>query len=333
MSNGTPDPDHRDLLRSPYDPDPDDGVGTSREGESELPWVPAVVAAALGAFVVGAFVVYGVVAGPVEDEVQADVASTTTAPPIPVEATGFPVGFVAVTDEIGARVVAIHESTRAITVAVSTAVAANLDPAQVEPLDVAYWVLDDGGVAGVVPMVRQYVIVGSLGNVTVEFPPQAPLREPEIIPYLSSGATTSHTLTLELDASVPQVLGGMMIDFGDGRVVVIDELTIGDGWGWVEWSTLGDAVAMVDVTVTFEGTDDPGSDVIDPTRLASAHTPGFFGVQVPPPLYGFRGSASLVRAGEPLSSTNSPTAITVDVTATVPDSVVQGRPIPLPPGG
>ncbi|HSJ72460.1 MAG TPA: hypothetical protein VLA29_12530 [Acidimicrobiia bacterium] len=329
-----PNPDYRDLLRSPYDPDPDDGAGRSGEGDSELPWVPAVVAAALGAFLVGAFVVYAVVAGPVEDEVLVD-ESTTTTQAVPVQATEVPDGFVAITDEIGARVVSVDTSAHAITVAVSTAVAGTLDPAEVEPLHVAYWVLDDGDTADANPMVRQYEIIGSLGNVTVDFPPQASLREPEIIPYLASGETTSHTLTLELDASVPQVLGGMMIDFGNGRVVVIDELTIADGWGWVAWSTLGDAVAMVDVIVTFEGTDDPGSDMIDPTRLASAHlqTPGFFGAQVPPPLYGFTGSASLVRAGEPLSSVNSPTAITVDITATVPDSVVQGSPIPLPSGG
>lgn len=332
MSDG-PNPDYRDLLRSPYDPEPVDGVGMKGEGESDLPWMPAVVAAALGAFLVGAFVVYSVVTGPVEDEVLVEESTTTTTQAVPVQATEVPDGFVAITDEIGARVVSTDTSAHAITVAVSTAVAGTLDPGEVEPLDVAYWVLDDGDVAEDIPMVRQYAIIGSLGNVTVDFPPQASLREPEIIPYLSSGETTSHTLTLELDANVPQVLGGMMIDFGDGRVVVIDELTIADGWGWVEWSTLGDAVALVDVTVTFEGTDDPGSDIIDPTRIASAHTPGFFGVQVPPPLYGFTGSASLVRVGEPLSSMNSPTAITVDVTATVPDSVVQGSPIPLPSGG
>jgi hypothetical protein len=334
MSDG-PNPDYRDLLRSPYDPDPDDGVGMSGEGESELPWVPAVVAAALGAFLVGAFVVYAVVTGPVEEEVLTDETSTTTMPAIPVEATGFPDGFVAVTDEIGARVLATNSSTGAVTVAVSTAVAGNLDPAEVEPLDVAFWVLGERDAALFVPMVRQYVTIGSLGNVTVEFPPQASLDGFELTPHLSSGASTSHTLTLDLDATVPQVLGGMMIDFGDGRVVVIDELTIGDGWGWIEWSTLGGAVATVDVTVTFEGTDDPGSDMIDPTRLASAHRPppGFFGVRVPPPLSGFTGSASLVRVGEPLSSMNSPTAITVDVTATVPDSVVLGSPIPLTPAG
>lgn len=330
MSDG-PNPDYRDLLRSPYDPD--DSVGTKAEGASELPWVPAVVAAALGAFLVGAFVVYAVVTGPVEEEVLAEETSTTTMPAMPVEATGFPDGFVAVTDEIGARVVATDTSTGATRFAVSTVVAGNLDPADVEPLDVAFWIMD-GGAADFVPMVGQYVTIGSLGNVTVEFPPMGSLEGSEIIPYLSSGRATSQTLTVDLDATVPQVLAGMMIDFGDGMVVVIDGLTIGDGWGWVEWSTQGGA-AIVDVIVTFEGTDDPGSDMIDETRLASAHRqpPGFFGVPVPPPLYGFTGSASLVRVGEPLSSTNSPTAITVDITATMPDAVVQASPIPLPSGG
>lgn len=335
MSDGTPNPDFRDLMRSPYDPDPDDPVGASGEGESELPWVPAVVAAALGALLVGAFVVYAVVAGPVEDEVLADETSTTMLPSVPVEATGFPDGFVAVTDQIGARVVATDSSTGAVTVAVSTAVAGNLDAAEVEPLDVAFWVLGERDTALFVPMVRQYATIGALGNVTVEFPPQVSLDGFELTPHLASSTSTSRTQTLDLDATVPQILAGMMIDFGDGRVVVIDELTIGDGWGWVEWSTLGGAVATVDIVITFEGTDDPGSDTIDPTRLASAHLqpPGFAGVVVPPPLYGFTGSGSLVRVGEPLTSMNSPTAITVDVTATVPDSVVLGSPIPLTPAG
>ena len=323
-------PDYRNLLKSPYDPDP--GDRHRREGESDLPWVPAVVAASLGALVVGVFVVFAVATGP--DAPEEVTTSTTVAASIaPDQGTGPPPSFVEVTRDVAAAVVGFSDADRGSVAAVVTAVDAGADPAIVPPLDVAYWALIRP--AGEQEMRSQYSEKGVIGNITVEFPPGPVAEDRVLVPYVSVGEAVTAAFTFELDASVPQTVEGQRLELPTGDVVVIDGLVIGDGWGWLDWSTERSAVAKVDAIVTFVGTDDPGTDdVVDPTQLLSPHlVPLRQGTGVPPlaPLYGFTGSERLARFAEPLSTSNAPTAITVELRVTVPGDIARGSEIPLPP--
>ncbi len=328
-------PDYSDLLRSPYDLEPDAALDApSSDGGADISWKPAVIAAALGAFLVSAFVIYSVVSSPdeaVEDSSPDTVTSTTVAPDA-VQSTALPDGFTAVTDEVGAKVEAVDVSPRATVLAVSSAVPGAEEPAEVPPLDAAYWelVLDDGPR----PMAAQYQSRGSLGAVTVEFAPIAALRGPSLIPSFAV-AEDEATETIDLDAEVPASVNGYEIVLGDGRYVAIEALVIGDGWGHVTWSSRG-GPAKVETVVRFIGTDDPGTDIVDETVLTSPHLQNLTqgsGVVPLPPLYGFTGSEQLTRSGEPLGGGNQAQAIVVEVRVVMPSEVVEGEPIPVPTRG
>ena len=318
-------PDYSDLLRSPYDPDEPQ---EAREGESDLPWVPAVIAACLGALVVGAFVVFAVVTGP--DEPQDDAAPPTTTGTTMVVAEpsdGPPDGFVPVTDTVAARVIGTDVSPGATVVAIATAVSGGVDPGTIEPLDVAYWVLRTGGAD--VEMVAQSGAKLGIGNTTIEFPPQLSLRQPELVPYVAIGSATD-TTTIDLDVTLPRALEPLTVSVGD-TVVSIEELSFGASWGWVAWSSTGPAT--VDPTITFLGTDDPGADGENPTQLVPlARQPLAFGdpVRPLPTPYAFGGAESLVRSGEPIAGGNVPTAIVVELVVTVPGDVSPAAPLEVP---
>ena len=135
MTNEDPRPDYSELLKSPYeDSSPDKkeqgGQGTD---DSEIPWKPAVFAAALGALLVGAFVIYAIVVSPDEPlgAAPTDTVAPTTTVPDPVPATEFPPSFTAVTESVGARVEAVDVSSTTTAIAVSTAVRGGLDSADV----------------------------------------------------------------------------------------------------------------------------------------------------------------------------------------------------------
>ncbi|MDJ0791273.1 MAG: hypothetical protein QNJ71_05200 [Acidimicrobiia bacterium] len=319
-------PDYAELLQSPYDPPPEDDTAGS---DQPLPWVPSVIAAVIGALVVSAFVIYAVATDPEEDA-----AADTTAPveqSEPVASAGLPPGYVGVTDSVGARIEQADFDVAETIVAVSTAVPGDRDSDEVPPLDPAYWSLRRG--EDEIPMTGQLAQRGVLGNYTIQFPPLDQVEGLALVPHLPGGEAIIET-SVETDTEIPQTIEGVVIDLGDGRSVVIDKVVVGDGWGWVSWSTTGGAVARVDTIVTFEGTDDPSTeDTVDPTRLVPEHlrpmTQGG-GVVPLPPLYGFSGSSQLIRSGRSIGAGNEPTGITVRFTVTAPSSVVPGPELPLP---
>lgn len=326
-------PDYSDLLRSPYDPDSGDTTPSS-QGEADISWKPAVIAAALGALFVSAFVIYAIVSAPDEavDGATPDTVTSTTIAPEPVQSTALPDGFTAVTDEVGAKVEAVDVSPRATVLAVSSAVPGAEDPAETPPLDAAYWelVTQDGPRS----MAAQYQSRGALGAVTVEFAPIAALRSPTLVPSFAV-AEDEVTATIDLDADVPATVNGYEIDLGDGRYVDIEALVVGDGWGHVTWSSRG-GPAKVETVVRFMGTDDPGTDIVDETVLTPPHLRTLSqgsGVVPLPPLYGFTGSEQLIRSGEPLGGGNEAEAIVVEIRVVMPSEVVEGRAIVVPTRG
>ena len=336
MTNEEPRPDYSELLKSPYEdssPDPKEQGGHGTD-DGEISWKPAVFAAALGALLVGAFVIYAIVVSPDEPLGAAPtetVASTTTVPD-PVPATDFPPGFTAVTESVGAHVEAVDVSSTATALAVSTAVRGGLDPAEVPPLDVAYWEL--ALPSGPSLMTAQYPLRGALGSITVEFAPLASSSDLTLVPYLADGTDTDSD-TIELSVAVPSTVEAFTIELDDERSVEVDSRVIGDGWGHVTWTSRG-GPAKVDTVVRFVGTDDPSTEDIDETLLTSAHLqPLTQGSGVAPlaPLFGFAGSEQLIRSGEPLGADNQPDAIVVEIRVEMPSSVVEGPAIAVPSNG
>ena len=323
-------PDYADIVRSPYDPDPDDGA---QGGADAVPWVPPVIAAIVGALVVSGFVIYAVVQQPEPEQTQAT-TTTSVAEPVVVASDTFPEGFTAVTDAVGAKVERFDGSERASVVAVATAVAGGSAPDTVRPLDPAYWVIRNAGVER--PMATQYDQAGALGNITVEFEPSAVGSEVAVVPYLADDVVTQ-VETIELDASLPLTITDVAFELPGVGTIVMEELSIGNGWGWFAWSAPDGRVAKVDVVVTFVGTDDPSTpDDVDPTQLTMPHlrplTQGRGSLPLPP-MYGFAGSSWLEQAGETLRGDNQATGITVELIATAPTSVTRGPVIEIDSGG
>ena len=319
-------PDYADLMRSPYDADPD--PGPTDDGGS-IPWVPPVVAAIVGALVVSGFVIYAVAQEPETEQAQTT-TTTQASEPVPVASEGVPQGFTSVTEDVGARVERLDVTSRGTVAAVSTATPGDREPEMVAPLDPAYWVLRDAGAES--PMLVQYDEAGAVGNITIEFAPIAELRDPAMIPYLADGIVTE-VETLDLDATVPQTLTDVVIDLPSAGTIVVEELTIADNWGWFAWSGTEGRVAKIDVVVTFLETDDPETpDDVDATLLTPPHLQRLrqgIGSLPLPPMFGFSGSSPLVRSGEPLWSGNEPTGILVEFTVTTPTSVTRGPTIEI----
>jgi hypothetical protein len=334
MTDDRQPPDYSELLRSPYDPDPD--APSRKEGESDLPWVPAVIAASIGALVVSAFVVVSLIRGPAEDDVDVAGTATTSTTLAPEPSEALPPGFTSIDPDTGVAVEGVKVTGRATAIAIATAVRGGLDPGDVPAPEIAYWELRSGGAES--PMSAQYGERGAIGNITVEFPPVTQLRRPELVAHPAEGAD-EQVATLDIPATFGPSgsVSDYRIDLGDGRAVVIDEVTVGDGWGFVTWHTVGPSPATVSTVVTFVGTDDPAStDVVDPTLLTSAHLRTIgqgTGARPLPPMYNFTGSEPLVRSGEPLSESNAPEAISIAFTVRVPASIGDPVVVDVPGSG
>ena len=218
------------------------------EGESEIPWKPPVIAAILGALVVGVYVIYAIVAGPgVEDDVVPDPPS----------------GYTELTDAVGARVEQVTSTPTLTHIAVSTATNRTSNPSDTSPLDVAYWELKTP--SGSVAMQGQYRWPALVGTGTellsVTFPPDTPTAGGELVAY-AARSIVGAVRELELPSDLPQSVNDVRIDLGEGVIVVIESLTIGENGGYVEWTVTEGTSARVDVIVRFVGT---GGSPIDDT--------------------------------------------------------------------
>lgn len=326
MTGDRPDggPDYSELLRSPYD-EPE----RPPEGESDLPWVPAVVAACLGAVLVGAFVVFAVVTGPDgEEEQAADTTSTTSTTVAPVASEQPPDGFLLLTEEVAGAAIATQVTPRGAIVTVATAVPGSSDPGAVRPAEVAYWELETDG--GTVTMIEQSVAKIGVGNIVVTFPLPASLGEPNLIPHVAV-VTTDEVSIVSFDTTLPRVVDPFPIEAA-GVVITVEELSFDESWGWLAWSS--DVPVRIDPTITFVGTDDPSTPDEDPTSLVPLSRQPFAFSMPTRPLptpYGLDGAESLVRAGEPIAGDNQPTSVIVELAITVPTVIEEAERLPVAP--
>ena len=96
-------------------------------------------------------------------------------------------------------------------------------------------------------------------------------------------------------------------------MVVIDELSIGNGYGSIQWHLEGGLAARVDVVVTFDGVEFPLA-LVTPYNDSTEFERG--DRHLPPP-WNPVGGTSLERVGEPLSAANVATGITVNFNVSV----------------
>jgi hypothetical protein len=150
--------------------------------------------------------------------------------------------------------------------------------------------------------------------------------DPDIATVIATlpGTIEEAAYSVMLPPELPAVLRDYEIQLHDS-VIVIDELVIENGWGSMRWHLDGGIAAKVDVVVAFDGARSPLSLV-----LPNAAPLSFRSVSPPlPPLWGRGGGTRLVRIGEILSDSNSPTGITVEFLVSIVTEAGESIEIPI----
>jgi hypothetical protein len=290
-----------ELMQSPYG---DDG----RDEPKEVPWKLPVGAAIVGALIMATLVILSIVNAPTA-ETESVAAFDVPADTEPIRAVGFPQGYEPTTDDVAMRGDVMSTDSEGTTVFVSSVVTSGSDADGVSAVDVASWTVHTSRNEPV--MLHQSSTRLALGAVTVEFSPVAVPDDATLIATLP-GTIVSATDVLMLPREVPTTISNHRIEAENG-VVVIDELSIGNGFGSMQWHLEGGIAAKVDVAVTFDGLEFPLS-LVTPHAAPEGLVPG---IGTLPPLWNHSGETRMLRDGEPLSGTNAPTGITVEFSVSV----------------
>jgi hypothetical protein len=281
-------------------------------GASDIPWKPPVIAAIVGALVVAAFVIYAIVNGPT-DPPESDSLFTQ-----PVPSVDIPPGYVLLdrNGDVGIKVESVTRDSGSSIVVVSSAVAGTTDPSDSPPPDVAYWEMGPEGAR--VMMESQFASDGAVGTTTIVVP--AEITEPGIaVVAHPTAALASAGMKIEVS---PDMIGEPVV-FAlevESGLVISGHVTVGDGWGTVEWVSPHGMVATLDVEVTFTGTENAAADVLEPMRLVPVYDPLLARpgtVIIPRPLFGFGGSYGLYGDGRSLTDAGTVTSIVIDLNGAV----------------
>lgn len=294
---------------------------------SEIPWRPPVIAAITGALAVSVFVIYAIVTGPTEPS-EVDLIALQPVPSIDV-----PPGYTPIPNDpgVGIKVESVVRDDGSSTVVVSSAVQGTTDPADSLPPDVAFWEMGPDG--NRIVMATQLAAGDAVGTTTIVFPA-------EILP--SDAFVVAHPVTqfasAESEIEVPPDMMGEPIAFVlevMPGAAISGLVTVGAGWGTVEWSSPDGMVAALDVEVTFVGTENAAADAFDPIRLVPSYVPSLGlprTVVMPRPLYGFGGRYGLQGDGRLLADGIEATAIVINLRGTVVTETGDPVNLELPPG-
>lgn len=307
-----------EIMRSPLDPDPDE------EGGRFWAFLPIVLAAAVG-------LLAGFVAGNGGDPpptTVAQVTTTTSAPPPDDPDPVVPAGYTEV-DGIGIKPIATFATDSDLYVIVNTAARSDLDRLETNELHIAEWVLAGDGIE--LAAARALHSNHSPGMRVVHFEGvnALPVSAPKLLARratemtvrtgchgcgafsvdMAEGEVLLEGLELPLTIEPP-----LFIPVGTGITLSIDLLQIADEWGFLEWHVVeeNDARLRVAATIEFVGTDDPGTDDVDPTLLVPSHLIGLNPqnpISSTPGPFARHGSARLDRVGEVLTEENQPEEI------------------------
>lgn len=176
-------------------------------------WKAPVVAAMVGALLVGVFVVYSIVAAPA--------------------------------DEAFARIDGTMSSDGTATFFVST----DVDGVATEPpgVEVAEWVIEDR--SGESMLGFQYRGGASPESVTVVAPDLQPSDATNLIAKTADDVIVQEHVVRGFDLTEPFLLEGTVIPLGGASSLIVDRLSIESGYGWVEWHTEGDISVRVETEV------------------------------------------------------------------------------------
>ena len=295
--------------------------------DNEIPWKPPVIAAIAGALIVALIVILALVDGPVDDpEFDA-----LFAPPPPSK--DLPRGYMAVGggSVVGSKVESVTIARGSSTVVVSSAVEGTTDPADSPPPDVAYWEVGPDGAR--IVMATQSATGDAVGTTTVVFPAEILLSDASVVAHpVTQFASAESEIEVPLDMMgepVAFVLDIMPV------VAISGQVTVGDGWGTVEWESPDAMVGTLDVEVVFVGTQNAAADAFDPIRLVPAYVSSLAlrgTVVTPRPLYGFSGSYGLHGDGRLLADGIEATAIVVGLRGTVVTETGEPVTLQLPSG-
>ncbi len=289
------DPNFEELLQSPYS-------NRQPDSDEETPWKLPVAAAIVGALLTATFIVYSIATAP--DDLLESTSSTVVAlEGTPIEATGFPPGYVEVASGVAMRAEVMRTDSLSTTVYVSSVVESGTEAASVSPVDVASWSVTSTSAETAIEY--QHSSRTALGGTTIELSPTLDLEHAVVVATLP-GTIEDVDDVLTMSPDVPALATNHRIEIGDAAVV-IDELSIGNGYGSILWHLEGGLAAKVDVVVTFDGVEFPLALVMpynDTAEFARGDR------HLAPP-WNSVGGTTLVRVGEPLSGANSATGITV----------------------
>jgi hypothetical protein len=303
-----------ELMQSPYRDD-------DHDEPDEVPWKLPVGAAIVGALIMATLVILSIVNAPTA-ETESGAAAGAAADVETVKAEGFPQGYEPATEDVAMRGNVMRTDSEGTTVFVSSVVTSGADADTVPAADVASWTVRTSGNESV--MLYQSSTRLALGAVTVEFSPAAVSNDATLIATLP-GTIVDTTDVLMLPPEVPITISDHRIEVSDGVVVVIDEISIGNGYGAVQWHLEGGVGAKVDLSVTFDGVEFPLS-LVTPHAAREGLLPG---IGVLPPLWNYSGETRLLRDGEPLSGSNAPTGITVEFSVSVVSEAGEEIEIPI----
>lgn len=279
-------------------------VESPSRGEVEISWKVPVTAAIAGALLVSVFVIYAIVVGPADE-------SDTGA----VQSTELPHGFTPLPGGSGIKVEFVTQGEEEIHVGIASAVPGTAEPRLAPPVEVAYWELETD--AGSVLMDRQFG-ADTTANTTVVFNGEMISGDQHVVAHPVM-ASTQQSTTLEVTADGPGETFEFTFDVAE-EVTVAGEVTVGDGWGYVDWSADANETAMVDVVVTFAGLEDPSSDALEVVRLVPGHlldrTDGS-GVVRAAPLFSYGGQYQLYRTGGSADAQPTRAPIVIEITSTV----------------
>ena len=293
-------------------------------GDREIPWKPPVIAAIIGGLLVATFVIFAIVTGPVEDPEAYHVAALV------VPSTDVPPGYTVLSNggDVGIKVESLTSEGGSTIVVVSSAVAGTTEPADSLLPDVAYWEMgpDDASVL----MTFQMASDDATGTTTVVFANEAASSEMSVVGHPAVATAWART---DLEVS-PDTIGqpvAFVVEVEPG-IAITGSVTVGDGWGLVEWEAPDGMVATLDVEVTFVGTENPSADVLEPIRLVPVYNPELArpGTVISPrPLDGFGGRYTLYGDGRSLSEGAQATAIVIALHGIVVTET--GEPVILQP--
>ena len=294
---------------------------------SDIPWKPPVIAAIVGALVVASFVIFAIVNGPT-DPPESD---SLYAQPVP--SVDVPPGYVLLdrNGDVGVKVESVTRDSGSSIIVVSSAVAGTTDPSDSAPPDVAYWEMGPDG--AMVMMESQFASGSAVGTTTIVMPAEIAGPDASIVAHPPAElASAAMTIEVSPDTIGEPVVFDLEVESG---LVISGNVTLGDGWGTVEWVSPEGIVATLDVEVTFSGTENAAADALEPMRLIPVYDPSLAKpgtVIIPRPLFGFGGSYGLYGDGRSLSDGDQVKSVVIDVSGTVVSETAEAVILILPAG-